>query len=741
GMLCLGAAGALIWLVNPYAIILVGLLAVLLQNVLRVPLLQRQSETDPKVGLYNSRYFAKSVEEELDRANRFGRPLTIVMADLDLLRRVNNVYGHLAGDAVLKGVARILQDSTREFDTVARFGGEEFAILMPETTAEEALISVEAIRAKIEKSEHTVATSVSPIKVTMSFGLASRNGRDISADELIHRADLATFEAKQDGRNCARIYGSWSSAAGPSPSTNKATMNEQGESKSASEPSQEAIDDHSKDDPPDTPESTVINPRAERTAPIVKLSQPQLIKLYIAAVTLIALALSALLVRPAEVVDWVGLVAFVSLVLLVEAMAVEIYVKETSVSTSVAPLLAGVLLFGPFAAVILGLGVALVAFLRQRSQLDRLLFNSSNHIIGGLLAAGVILLSGQALGDWPIPIQFVLTLLAMGLIYLSTTALVAGAVSLSNRRPFDTIWNERFRWLLPYYLAMGVVAYALMVSYVGTGMLGIVVVIVPLLLLRFSQKQYIDHTKAIVAQLRRSNVKLTAQAEEITLLNEELLLFLARATDMRDSKVMEHSVNVARYGELIAQEMGLSDARTSLVRQAGFLHDIGKLSVPDAILFKPGSLTEQEYSIIKGHVIAGAELIQKCHSLRPLIPIIRNHHENFDGSGYPDKLVGEQIPLEARIVGLADAVEAMASDRPYRLARTPQDIEAEIKRCAGSQFDPAVVKAFVRIMHRQGDRLFVNSAVNGQTRDQSTIRGEGGKEPYRHLVGNPTLAT
>ncbi len=237
GMLCLGAAGALIWSVNPYAIILVGLLAYLLQNVLRVPLLQRQSETDPKVGLYNSRYFAGAVEKELDRSNRFNRPLTIVMADLDVLRRVNNIYGHLAGDAVLKGVAKILQDSSREFDTVARFGGEEFAILMPETTAEEAFISVETIRAAVEEIEHTVATSVSPIKVTMSFGIASRNGREISAEELLHRADLATFDAKQDGRNCIRVYGSRVYEPTATLTMNKNHLKRAGEMRPVPEPS------------------------------------------------------------------------------------------------------------------------------------------------------------------------------------------------------------------------------------------------------------------------------------------------------------------------------------------------------------------------------------------------------------------------------------------------------------------------------------------------------------------------
>jgi diguanylate cyclase (GGDEF)-like protein len=433
-----------------------------------VPLLRRQSETDPKVGLYNSRYFASAFEKELDRANRFNRPLAIVMADLDFLRRVNNVYGHLAGDAVLKGVAKILQESSREFDTVARFGGEEFAILMPETTAREALISVEAIRAGVEEIEHTVATSVSPIKVTMSFGIASRNGREISAEELLHRADLATFDAKQDGRNCIRVYGSRVHEPTASPSLNENHLMSVGEARPVPEPVREAVDNLSQEDKPDLQESPVVKPNCNRPGPANSPSRPWLIKLYVGALVFIAITLIGLFVRPEENYDWIGLAAFTILVILVEALAVEIYVKETSVSTSVAPLLAGVLLFGPLAAVVLGLGVALVAFFRQRSQLDRLLFNSSNHIIGGLMAAGVVLLSGQAFGDWPFPVQFTLTMLAMGIIYMSTTTLVAGAVSLNNRRPLNMLWNERFRWLGPYYLAMGIVAYALIVSYTST---------------------------------------------------------------------------------------------------------------------------------------------------------------------------------------------------------------------------------------------------------------------------------
>ena len=159
-LLCLGAGLAVMWVVNPLAIVLVLLSLYLIYTTLRVPALERQAETDSKTGLYNHKYFMNELENELRRANRFDRPLTIVMADLDLLRNINNTYGHLAGDEVLVGVATILKDNAREYDVVSRFGGEEFAILMTETSVEEALPIIQSMRAAIEKAEFVVPTSV-----------------------------------------------------------------------------------------------------------------------------------------------------------------------------------------------------------------------------------------------------------------------------------------------------------------------------------------------------------------------------------------------------------------------------------------------------------------------------------------------------------------------------------------------------------------------------------------------------
>jgi putative nucleotidyltransferase with HDIG domain len=224
------------------------------------------------------------------------------------------------------------------------------------------------------------------------------------------------------------------------------------------------------------------------------------------------------------------------------------------------------------------------------------------------------------------------------------------------------------------------------------------------------------------------------------------LVALAKATDMRDPYVMEHSLNVARYAELIAKELGLPAEKTELVRKAGLLHDIGKLAIPDAILFKPEKLTGEEYIQIKDHVITGADLIYGCHSLRPLIPIIKHHHESYDGSGYPDGLAGEIIPLEARILGVSDALEAMASDRPYRKGRTPQGIVEELKKWSGKQFDPMVVDAFIRVVQKHGESVIVNSARSVQARQASVDPVEiDAKQSSRQVENNsfymPVLAS
>jgi putative nucleotidyltransferase with HDIG domain len=179
---------------------------------------------------------------------------------------------------------------------------------------------------------------------------------------------------------------------------------------------------------------------------------------------------------------------------------------------------------------------------------------------------------------------------------------------------------------------------------------------------------------------------------------------------LRDPSVFGHSKQVTQYAVMIAQNMGLSPEQIQVIRKASLMHDLGKLGIELEILSKHSSLTEKEYEIVKQHVTVGAKLLRKSQSLQPLVPIVLHHHERYDGSGYPDHLKGVEIPIEARIVCLADSVEAMASDRPYRVALDFDEILKEVRRCSGSQFDPEVVKAFEQIVKKTGPVMIKNIA-------------------------------
>ena len=179
------------------------------------------------------------------------------------------------------------------------------------------------------------------------------------------------------------------------------------------------------------------------------------------------------------------------------------------------------------------------------------------------------------------------------------------------------------------------------------------------------------------------------------------VLNLAEALDMRDTGTARHSQTVGRYCELMARELGLPAEHLERVRVAGILHDIGKIGVPDAILRKPGPLTDEEHAQMRKHPEIGARILGGAE-LDDIRSWILAHHERPDGRGYPSQLVEDEIPLEARILAVADAYEAMTSDRVYRKAIGEEAARAELERCAGTQFDPEVVVAFLRALHRTG---------------------------------------
>ena len=194
-------------------------------------------------------------------------------------------------------------------------------------------------------------------------------------------------------------------------------------------------------------------------------------------------------------------------------------------------------------------------------------------------------------------------------------------------------------------------------------------------------------------------------------INIDLLDTLSGVIDAYDLYTYGHSRQVATYARAIAEKMGLSPDEQTLIVKAALVHDIGKVGISDSIISKEGRLTDQEYQIIKRHTIIGAEIVGHMKGLKDLVPLIRSHHEHWDGKGYPDGLIKDEIPLGARILSVADTLDVIMSDRPYRTTRSFREAREEMVRCSGTQFDPDIIDALMVVAAEKGPAFFKNSAA------------------------------
>jgi putative nucleotidyltransferase with HDIG domain len=204
-----------------------------------------------------------------------------------------------------------------------------------------------------------------------------------------------------------------------------------------------------------------------------------------------------------------------------------------------------------------------------------------------------------------------------------------------------------------------------------------------------------------LADALAANVSAGIESAQLLRRQREMFLstitVLAQAIELKDDYTGLHTSRVTRYAESLARRLGVSNEELDLIRFGTPLHDIGKIGISDAILQKPGKLTPEEFEIMKTHTTEGACMLETYPDLAPILPIVRSHHERWDGQGYPDGLAGEAIPRLARIVAVADTFDAMTSDRPYRKGLSFEVALAEIARQSGKQFDPECAKAFLAI--------------------------------------------
>ncbi|GAB3985332.1 HD-GYP domain-containing protein [Actinoallomurus acanthiterrae] len=399
--------------------------------------------------------------------------------------------------------------------------------------------------------------------------------------------------------------------------------------------------------------------------------------------TVVTLGIACIALSSFDGIDWTTLAVLAVLSVVCESVPALLSSANARVSLSYSAGLASVVLLGPVGAALVGASAVVTG--RRDVALVKRLFNSAQFALSGYLAGVVYQTAGGTVGkptDGSFPgiippyVAAVITYVAVNL------ALVAVILILTKKAP---MWG--FRWAPVGQLTVGQLAYGMFGLLIAApwrvvGPFSAVLVLLPMFIARWA-----------LEQTRRQR---EAQAATIAA--------LCQAVETKDYYTRGHSERVSRGATMIAREIGMRPERVGAVRYAGMLHDVGKLGVPTRVLQKSGALSEEEFAAIQLHPMRGLEIVRDIGFLDEALAGIMHHHERMDGTGYPMGLAGSEIPEFARVISVADAFDSMTSTRSYRPAMPNEAGIAELRRCAGTHFDPALVEAFIAAIERNGWR-------------------------------------
>jgi diguanylate cyclase (GGDEF)-like protein len=580
------------------------------RNASIVAELALSARTDGLTGCLNHSALRETLKLEVTRAARTGDPLSVVLLDLDEFKEVNERGGHLRGDEVLKRAGEALQAAVRPYDSVARYGGDEFVIVCPGSDEAGAL---EIAHRALDRLQAGIA-DVSGVRGTAATaGVAQlQHGQD--ALGLIETADWALMHGKQElGRGVAVRASELPDGMDHGPAADRHAV------RVGSGPVDVPPADAS-DDPPEP--AWAVQGRAERERLEQRTQQ-------------LAIA-SALGARLSGMLDPRGIA---------EAVVDELHRA-----------------FGYF----------LVAAVRIRKD-------------GYVEAAAVRgdaftrLLSEQ----WSQP---------------RDAGLIGRALRSQQVVLVDDVLLEQ--GYMPTKATPDVRSELVCPVWVGDELWGVINI-------EEQRPRAFDENDArllqTLADQMGSALRSAGLYERLERAYEGTAEALAAALEAKDAYTAQHGHSIVGWADAVGERLGLTRAERRDLRYGAIFHDIGKISVPEAVLNSPGALSPTELAIIRRHTIVGEQILAPVEFLRGVLPIVRHEHERWDGCGYPDGLAGQQIPLAARIVFVCDAYHAMTSNRSYRRAMSDADARAELTRCAGTQFDPMVVDAFLAILRREQD--------------------------------------
>jgi HD domain len=412
--------------------------------------------------------------------------------------------------------------------------------------------------------------------------------------------------------------------------------------------------------------------------------------LYTALVAGAAVALTAMTPLHDRPHFWRDLIILQLLFLICDSPPTPQAARHSAWSPSSAATLAAVVVLGPVGAALTG-AVSVLSLRRQRLALR--LFNGGMYALAGYLAGQAFALVERAAhvaygfgppkpGDFPF---LLLPFAAAAVVHVLANLLLMWGVLRANKSRGEAGSRLAMESSLPLLLvsdlgfaALGVVIAALWTATIGW--VAAALVLVPLFVARWAMGQFAEQQRAYAATMAA----------------------LCQAVETKDFYTRGHSERVSRGSSMIARQIGMRADRAEALAFAGRLHDVGKLGVPTKVLQKSGPLTEEEYAAIQLHPMRGLEIVREIGFLNEALAGIMHHHERIDGRGYPMGFAGDEIPEFARIIGVADAFDSITSTRSYRKARTVAEGVDELRRGASTQFDPAIVEAFIAALDREG---------------------------------------
>lgn len=408
-------------------------------------------------------------------------------------------------------------------------------------------------------------------------------------------------------------------------------------------------------------------------------------KFYLGTIVVIATALYGYLVISFDAPDIKSLLFWIVLSAIVESLLIPMPNNTIGVSVGYAINIATVIVGGPLVATT----SSAMGFLLRAPKVPgrgyihtfnipiyKTLFNISQSIIVTSLISLIYLFIGGIINEFSLfPTLFIL----VSGVLLNTT-IISGFLSTLNTQRFIRVWATNLKGILPSAVAVGTMGIIIALAYIGYGYGAVILFLGPLLLARYSFKLYVEMRNVYLSTIQALNKSLEA----------------------KDPYTSGHANRVEKFAIELAEVSNLSFEKIQDIKTAAVLHDIGKIGINDEILNKASRLTQVEFEHIMKHPTIGADIISKVDFLKNITGIIKHHHEKYDGTGYPDGLRGDQIPIEACILTIADSYDAMTTDRPYRKALTQEEALEEIAKNAGTQFHPLLADKFIEMIKHQG---------------------------------------